>query len=112
MGICDRLVQVGMDENIVDGVAVTAKERERQLLSGAKDQVLDAAVNLAREICEGGPIATRQLIQVLAGRRLLQESDIGSAAENEGYEGVIESEDRNEALRAFREKRKPVFKGR
>jgi methylglutaconyl-CoA hydratase len=32
--------------------------------------------------------------------------------ENEMYERVVGTEDRNEALVAFREKRKPVFKGR
>jgi methylglutaconyl-CoA hydratase len=32
--------------------------------------------------------------------------------ENEMYERVVATEDRNEALKAFGEKRKPVFKGR
>ncbi len=32
--------------------------------------------------------------------------------ENQMYERVVATEDRNEALRAFQEKRKPVFKGR
>jgi methylglutaconyl-CoA hydratase len=36
----------------------------------------------------------------------------GEDAENEAYEVVLGTEDRIEALKAFAEKRGPVFKGR
>lgn len=111
MGICDRLIPVQPEDDTGEGVAANAKEREASLLARARDDVLNAAIALSKEICEGGPVATRQLVQVLAGSRLLHESDVGSAVENEGYDGVIDTHDRNEALRAFKEKRKPVFKG-
>lgn len=111
MGICDRLIHVQPEDDVSEGVAANPKEREMALLTRARTEALNAAISLSREICEGGPVATRQLIQVLAGSRLLHESDVGSAVENEGYDGVIETHDRNEALQAFKEKRKPVFKG-
>ena len=110
MGICDRLIPIEADE-ITDNAAATARDKENLLLAGAKEEALNAAIALAREICEGGPLATRQLIQVLAGDRLMNESDIGSTVENAGYDGVLETRDRNEALQAFKEKRKPLFKG-
>jgi methylglutaconyl-CoA hydratase len=36
---------------------------------------------------------------------------LGEKAENAAYELVVRTKDRDEALLAFREKRKPVFKG-
>jgi methylglutaconyl-CoA hydratase len=37
---------------------------------------------------------------------------MGEKAENAAYELVVKTKDRDEALAAFREKRKPNFKGR
>ncbi|PKX92168.1 putative mitochondrial methylglutaconyl-CoA hydratase (Auh), partial [Aspergillus novofumigatus IBT 16806] len=51
-------------------------------------------------------VAREKAIQAVAGYHR------GEAAENEAYNGVIETEDRYEALRAFAEKRKPAFRGR
>lgn len=72
----------------------------------AREKVLRESIKLALDICEGGPIALKQAIQAVAGFHR------GEAAENEAYNGVIETEDRYEALRAFAEKRKPAFRGR
>lgn len=88
MGLCDRLVEVGDEEGMKEGVA--------------RERVLEAAVELARGICEGGPMALRAVIGA---------AGLGEEAENRAYEGILKTEDRNEALRAFGEKRKPVFKG-
>jgi methylglutaconyl-CoA hydratase len=38
--------------------------------------------------------------------------ELGEKSENAAYELVLPTEDRVEALKAFGEKRKPVFKGR
>lgn len=88
LGLCDRLVEVLPEE---------AKTE-----STARTKVLDVAVQLARDICEGGPAALRAVISA-AGK--------GEIAENKGYATVVGMKDRDEALLAFQEKRKPVFRG-
>ena len=89
LGLCDRLVE------IQEGDAGVARER-----------VLEESIRLAKEICEGGPIAIRQALRAVNGW------ERGQKAENEAYDVVVKTKDRDEALLAFREKRKPVFKGR
>jgi methylglutaconyl-CoA hydratase len=52
-----------------------------------------AAIELAKEICMGGPVAIRAAIEAVSG--------VGEEVETTCY--------RNEALKAFRERRKPNF---
>ena len=92
LGLCDRLVEVTPEEATQEG--------------NARRKVLDASVQLGRDICEGGPIALTQAM------RAVGDWQRGEAAENEAYEAILKTEDRLEALRAFSEKRKPAFKGR
>ncbi|KAI9829569.1 MAG: hypothetical protein M1819_006074 [Sarea resinae] len=92
LGLCDRLVEVLPDEIQAEGKA--------------RGKVLEEAVRLAREICEGGPVALHQALKAVEGWRG------GEEVENKAYEVVVKTQDRDEALLAFREKRKPVFKGR
>ncbi|CAN9126133.1 unnamed protein product [Alternaria alternata] len=91
LGLCDRLVEI------------TAEDVQQE--GAARKKVLNEAVRLAREICEGGPIAIKAALQAVEGCAL------GEKAENAAYELVVRTKDRDEALLAFREKRKPVFKG-
>ncbi|KAF2121799.1 ClpP/crotonase-like domain-containing protein [Lophiotrema nucula] len=91
LGLCDRLVEVTQEDAREEGVA--------------RGKVLDEAVRLAMEICEGGPIAIKAALAAVEGCAL------GEKAENAAYDIVVRTKDRDEALTAFREKRKPVFKG-
>lgn len=72
----------------------------------AREKVLEVSLQLARDICEGGPVALKAAMQAVNGWQK------GEASENAAYDLVLNTEDRVEALRAFAEKRKPAFKGR
>ena len=76
----------------------------------AVDQLQAEALKMAAEICQGGPIAVQQAKYAInAGL----ESDLhtGLAIEANAYQICIPTEDRLEGLAAFREKRKPVYRG-
>ncbi|KAK2873828.1 hypothetical protein FQN49_002032 [Arthroderma sp. PD_2] len=92
LGLCNRLVEVTPEEQDKPGEA--------------REKVLRESITLAQGICEGGPIALGQALKAVDG------FERGAEAENEAYLGVVETEDRFEALKAFAEKRKPSFKGR
>ncbi len=92
LGLCDRLVEITPEDAKHEGQA--------------RAKVLDVSLQLAKDICEGGPIALTQAMRAVNGWQRGQE------AENEAYSVVLQTEDRLEALKAFAEKRRPVFKGR
>jgi methylglutaconyl-CoA hydratase len=92
IGLCNRLVEVTPEEQAQEGVA--------------REKVLNESIRLALDICEGGPIALKQALRAVRGY------ERGACAENEAYMGVVDTEDKHEALKAFAEKRKPCFRGR
>lgn len=100
LGIADRLVEVVPEDELADGQS----EDAGSIATRARRSVLAEAVRMASEICEGGPVAVRSALQAVSWAR--------EEMENAMYERVVKTEDRDEALEAFREKRKPVFKGR
>ena len=72
--------------------------------------LMSAAAALAAEIAQGGPLAVAQAKQAIDdgfGRPLAD----GLAVERAAYEVVLTSEDRNEGLAAFAEKRPPKWRG-
>ncbi|KAL2412536.1 Enoyl-CoA isomerase/hydratase [Exophiala dermatitidis] len=91
LGLCNRLVEILPEDE---------KEEGR-----ARQKVLDASIQLAHDICEGGPVAVIQALRAVNGWQR------GEAAENEAYEVILNTNDRVEALKAFAEKRKPAFRG-
>src|SRR5690606_5218958 len=77
----------------------------------ARAQLMDAAMDLAREIAAKSPLALRQIKRTL---NTIEEMPVREAYRYEQSVTVelSHSEDAREAQRAFLEKRKPVFKGR
>jgi methylglutaconyl-CoA hydratase len=73
-------------------------------------EALVAAVTLAREILPNGPIALR-LAKQAVGQGVELELAAGLALEQACYAQVIPTKDRLEGLAAFREKRKPQYRG-
>ncbi|MCU0613813.1 MAG: enoyl-CoA hydratase-related protein [Desulfobacterales bacterium] len=75
------------------------------------EELIDRCREMAGMICEAGPIAVEQAKYAI---NYGIETDIhtGMAIESNAYWVTVPTEDRIEALNAFREKRKPVFKGK
>ena len=90
--ICERVVETGGGGGGDDARRV------------ARGKVMDAAIGMAKEICEGGPGAVGAALRAVRGG--------GAEAEGREYDGVLGFEDRDEALRAFGEKRMARFTGR
>ena len=75
------------------------------------DRLLAQCREMAAMICEAGPIAVEQAKYAI-NRGLETDLQTGLAIESNAYWVCIPTEDRLEGLAAFREKRKPVYKGR
>jgi enoyl-CoA hydratase len=75
------------------------------------DALMPRALELARAICANAPISVRQIKKAVhAG--LQTDLTTGLLIEVQAYERTIPTEDRHEGIRAFNEKRRPVFRGR
>ncbi len=90
---------------------------EQALADGVADRVVpareldEAALALARRIVANGPIAVRLAKRAVEGGAHLP-LDEALRFEWECYQQTLDTEDREEALQAFAEKRPPVFRGR
>ena len=101
-------------ELILTGRRIGAAEAERiGLVSrvSAPTTLLDDARAIAAEITLGGPLAIAQA-KFAINHGMQVDLATGLAIERKAYEVLIPTEDRVEALHAFREKRRPDFKGR
>lgn len=93
--------RLGAAEALAYGIA------DRVAPAGA---ALEGALDLARQILPHGPIALRAA-KAAIDQGLDADRDGGLAIEQACYAQVIPTQDRLEGLAAFREKRKPVYRG-
>ncbi|MCU0600225.1 MAG: enoyl-CoA hydratase [Desulfobacterales bacterium] len=110
-----RLIGAGKAKELIfTGRRVDAKEAlEINLVNKIcePESLMDEAKTMAAMICECGPIAIEQAKYAInAG--LETDLHTGLAIESNAYWITIPTEDRLEGLTAFREKRKPVYKGK
>ena len=101
-------------EIMLTGKFIDMKEAERIGLVNRvvpNDNVLDEAMKLAKSISSKGQVAVRAIVEaVMEGVKL--PLDDGLALESMLFGRLAESEDKKEGIKAFFEKRKPVFKDR
>jgi len=101
-------------ELILTGRPFTAAEAlewglANRVLPGA--ELMKEVLAVATRIAENAPVAVRQ-----AKKSVDKAGDLGRADgytfEIEAYNRTVGTEDRHEGIRAFNEKRKPVYKGK
>jgi len=101
-------------EILLTGRHVTAKEALDFGLVGRlvpKGQALAEAMQIAAMICDNGPLSIRALMQMLREvDESVSEAD-GLAKELEVGAPIFGTSDAREGMRAFKEKRKPVYTG-
>ncbi|GAB6888500.1 enoyl-CoA hydratase [Desulfothermus okinawensis JCM 13304] len=101
-------------ELIFTGKRISAKEAFDMGLVNkvcALDELLSECEKIAMEICETGPIAIEQAKYAI-NRGIEVDINSGLAIESNAYWITIPTEDRLEGLKAFKEKRKPNYKGK
>jgi enoyl-CoA hydratase len=103
-----RICGVGVAKELVyTGRAVDAEEALRiGLVNAIADPVLERALETARALAAKGPLALR------AAKRLLDAAPDAFEAEVEEFGALFGTEDTQEGLAAFLEKREPHFRGR
>jgi enoyl-CoA hydratase/carnithine racemase len=101
-------------ELIFTGRRVDAKEALDIGLVNAvapPEKLMTACLDMAAMIAETGPIAV-EMAKYAIDKGIETDLATGLAIESNAYRVTIPTEDRIEGLTAFREKRKPVYKGR
>ena len=101
-------------EIILTGTPFTASDGERwgminKVVPGP--QLMDEVLATARKIGSNAPVSARQAKKSLDKATELDRSS-GYAFEIEAYNRTVVTEDRQEGINAFNEKRKPNYKGR
>lgn len=110
-----RLLGISKAKNLIfTGRALTAHEALEfgvvDYVSEEDKSAVDKALVLAEEISENAPLALRAAKQAI-NRAPELALEAGLDFERSSYEPLLKTKDRDEALEAFKEKRKPVFKG-
>ena len=100
------LILTGRRLNAAEAFAIGLVQR-----LAPEGRLMEVALAVAEQIADNAPLAIAAAKRAIA-RGLDLDLEAGLALELEEYETVLRSEDRLEGLRAFAEKRRPVWKGR
>ena len=105
-GRAKDLILTGRRINAAEAFAIGLVQR-----LAPEGRLLEVALGVAEQIAENAPVAVAAAKHAI-DRGLDLDLEAALALELEHYETVLRSEDRLEGLRAFAEKRRPVWKGR
>lgn len=109
-----RLVGKGRAlELILTGEMIDAQEAYRIGLVNKvapPEQLLDSCLELANKILRNGPLAVRMALQAV-NYGLNSDLETGTLIESNLFGLCFATKDREEGIKAFLEKRKPIFKG-
>jgi len=110
-----RLIGKGLAKKMIfQAIPVTAEEAYRVGLVEEvveQESLLSKALQLAEQIASNGPIALR-LAKTAINKGIELPLEQGLVLEHELYLETLHTEDRIEGLQAFKEKRKPIYKGK
>ncbi|PPJ25749.1 enoyl-CoA hydratase [Nocardia nova] len=101
-------------ELLITGAGLSAERAHRFGLVNTITEpgaALREALVLAADICESSPVAVRQTLAALADQYVAAD-EIGWAATARAIDGVMGSEDLQEGIQAFFERRRPEWRGR
>ncbi|WP_416826130.1 enoyl-CoA hydratase [Ectobacillus polymachus] len=109
-----RLVGLGRAKELIYTArritGVEAKEYSLVEDTVQADELLPKALEIAERIAQNGPIAIKAAKQAISeGMQVDLQS--GLQVEMKAYETIIPTKDRLEGLQAFKDKRKPIYKG-
>jgi enoyl-CoA hydratase/carnithine racemase len=105
-GRAKDLILTGRRINAAEAFAIGLVQR-----LAPEGRLLEVSLGVAEQIAENAPIAVAAAKHAV-DRGVDLQIEAALALELEQYEAVLRSEDRLEGLRAFSEKRRPVWKGR
>lgn len=110
-----RLIGIGQAKRLI--YTASRIDAQEALSIGLVEQVVTAeqlhieSLHIAKQIVQNGPIAVRQA-KIAINKGMQADLETALEIEHLSYQGTIKTEDRLEGLRAFREKRKPEYKGK